>query len=31
LQDAITAENYELAADLRDQIQELSRGEESTN
>jgi protein arginine kinase activator len=31
LQDAITAENYELAADLRDQIQELSRGEESAN
>lgn len=31
LQDAITAENYELAADLRDQIQELSRGEESTS
>jgi protein arginine kinase activator len=31
LQDAITAENYELAADLRDQIQELSPGEETSS
>jgi protein arginine kinase activator len=31
LRDAINAENYELAAQLRDQIQQLSSGEETSN